>query len=259
MITKKIKFLNLHQNLLLFLFFISIFLILNIYIGKYINKENLKGAKGIFVVLTNIEYVSPILEQKFDPVVAKIIDRTFYLTSELIENRATLLSLKNCNFSKVSDLVTKINLEVRKNISEIVIKYEIRPVKNMMKCQESIYDLFLRNIKLYINKEILKLNNELPGITLKKNIIKSIDTNKIQFSFEKILINEKISELENLEKKIKNIISALSNDDNLIRRQSFIKTNKYTNNYRQIVNTVFILLFAFVYAFILLLKNKKII
>ena len=87
----------------------------------------------------------------------------------MIEKRVHLLSLKNCKFKKKSDLVTKIDLVLERNLDKTSIRYLISPVEDVLKCKESIYETIVIKLKTLIDNELEKYNNELRYIELLEN------------------------------------------------------------------------------------------
>ena len=165
---KKIKFLTNQQNIFLILVVIFIIFIFNI---SFDAKKKLEGLSGNFLILNKLQpynYISSSLLKSRD--ITKVLeDNAFFTIQKMIEKRVHLLSLKNCKFKKKSDLVTKIDLVIEKNLGNISVRYLISPVEDVLKCKESIYETIVIKLKTLIDNELEKYNNELRYIELLEN------------------------------------------------------------------------------------------
>ena len=228
---KKIKFLTGNQNLLLIIFSILIIAIFNISFNK---TKQLKGYSGNFLIFNNLETSNYLLSEKITQNLEKSAHQ---IINKIIENRVHLLSLENCQFKKKSDLITKINLNVEKNFNTFSLFYQISPVKDVLKCKESIIETIENKLKFLIDKELEKYNNELRYIellennelkkytnelirieTLEKNMIEirdnEYDDQKTTFS-ERIQMDQILFQLNNRKVEINNIIKILSGKEDV--------------------------------------------
>ena len=160
---KQIKLLTNQQNIFLILFVIFIIFIFNI---SFDAKKKLEGLSGNFLILNKLQPYNYLKSQN----VTKVLeDNAFYTIQKMIEKRVHLLSLKNCKFKKKSDLVTKIDLVLERNLDKTSIRYLISPVEDVLKCKESIYETIVIKLKTLIDNELEKYNNELRYIELLEN------------------------------------------------------------------------------------------
>lgn len=272
---KKIKFLNMKINLLFTIFVVLIISIFNIYFNETKKFNNVKGISGSFIVLNKLEPYHYLRSKNITQVLE---ERAFLTINQIIQKRIHTLSLENCKFSKKSDLITKMNLAVEKNLGKITVMYQIGPVEDALKCKESLIETISSKLQILIDRELIKYNNELSYIEiLEKNIYKLLKIegptenivdlfqNQPKLTiFEKLKIDEQLFELKNREIRLNNIIRILSDKNNIIYEEfstdlqnGGLEVNNI--NYRFVGNILIIILVVTIYTLILFLKNKKII
>ena len=222
---KKIKFLTNQQNIFLILVVIFIIFIFNI---SFDAKKKLEGLSGNFLILNKLQpynYISSSLLKSRD--ITKVLeDNAFFTIQKMIEKRVHLLSLKNCKFKKKSDLVTKIDLVIEKNLGNISVRYLISPVEDVLKCKESIYETIVIKLKTLIDNELEKYNNELRYIELLENNELKKYTNEllkidILENNELKKYNNELLKIELLEANIDKMLDVKGNREKLTILQKF--------------------------------------
>ena len=273
---KKTKFLTTNQNFLFIIFSVFLISILNIGLNEKNKLKFIDGISGNFIVLNKLQ---PYHYLKSRNITQVLEERAFLTVNQIIQKRYHTLSLKNCKFSKKTDLITKINMAVEKNLGKISVKYQISPVEDVLECKESIFETIINNLQILIDKELIKYNNELEYIgSLEKNIYKLLKIegpkenivdlfqNQPELTiFEKLQIDEKLFELKTRESRLKDIIEIVSNKNNIIYEE--YSSTSYVDgefpvksiNFRFIGNALLIISLISIYLLVIFLKNKKII
>ena len=217
---KKIKFLTNHQNLLSILFAIFVIFIFNISFNETVR---LKGSSGNFIILNKLQ---PYNYWKSQNITKVLEDNAFVIVKKMIEKRVHLLSLKNCKFKKKSDLVTKIDLVLEKNLGKTSLAYVISPVEDVLKCKESISETIASKLKFLIDSELDKFNNELLYIELlENNELKKYNNELLKIELlennELKKYNKELLKIKALENNIYKLLDIKGNPEKLTILQKF--------------------------------------
>jgi hypothetical protein len=263
----KLKLLTLKKNFLIIIIVLFCLGIFNIYFNlSNLKDKNLKdnGITGSLIIFEDLDqnYYYP------EKTLREITDRTFITINRLIEKRENLISLKNCSFSKKTDLVTKIIINTEKNLNHVIVNYEIKPVKNVINCKNSIVELFKNTLKNeVILNQIIKIKNQLTNyqneLTNYQNTLTQVNLNDYKInsmsSYEKTQITSKINELATLIDFSQRLLNILDDEDRMISEIILKEKEKEKNiDLKFLLNALIIMLFIFFYLLIILIINKKI-